>query len=217
MWKIVLALLLATPALAEPAALSQLETGWANANYSKAADATRLTQIDGLIAEAQRQQAQPATRAEALAWQGMLLMTKAGIVRGLAAFRMVQDARRLFEASIAIDPRAAGGLAPRQLGTLYWQVPGFPIAFGSDRKAEQYLKQALAIDRTSLANNLAMGDFLVEKKRLAEAEAYLVTALRDRPHGAAGAGLRGEAIAQLGHVRTQLGKPWNGAELAAGK
>ncbi|KPF79101.1 hypothetical protein IP88_02605 [alpha proteobacterium AAP81b] len=214
---IALLLALATPAAADPAALARLESGWAGANYGKASDAERIAQLDELIAAARALAAQPGQRATATAWEGMLLMTKAGIVRGLSGFRLVQEARGRFDASIALDPRAAGGLALRQLGTLYWQVPGFPIAFGSKKKAEALLTRALAVDRASLGNNLAMADFLVETKRNAEAEAFLTTALRAPAHGAAELGLRGEAVAQLGRVRGALGKPWNGAEVAQRK
>ncbi len=214
MWRLLIALAFAAPAMAESLPAARIEAGWAQANFGKAADEARVAQLDALIAAATPAGA-PAQRAEALAWRGMLLMTKAGIVRGLTGLRLVTEARTAFEAAMAIDPRVGEGLAPRQLGTLYWQVPGSPIAFGSRKKAQALLQQALAIEPRALANNLAMADFLVETKRFAEAESFLLAALRApvRP-GAADAGLRAEAQAQLRNVRARLGRNSSSADLA---
>ena len=122
---------------------------------------------------------------------------------------MVTDARRILETAERLDPRAANGLGLSQLGTLYYQVPGPPIAFGSRRLARTYLDRALAVDPTSLAANLAMGDFLVEGGRFADAEPYLRRAVSAPPRPAqpvAERGRRAEAATLLRLVTTRLGK-----------
>ncbi len=201
------ALLLTVPALAETPSSARLEAGWAAANYGTAPEAARLAQIDTLLA-AIAPAGSPRQRAETLAWRGMLLTTKAGIVRGLTGLRLVTEARDAFEASMALDPAAADAMAARQLGVLYFQVPGAPIAFGSRRKAQALISQALAVDPRGIANNLAMADFLIDTKRFAEAERFLQVALQApvRPGMAADAGLRSEAQAQMRFVATKLGR-----------
>ncbi len=46
--------------------------------------------------------------------------------------------------SISIDGSVLQGSAYTSLGTLYYQVPGWPIGFGDDEKAEELLEQARA-------------------------------------------------------------------------
>ena len=51
------------------------------------------------------------------------------------------------------------------LGSLYYQVPGWPIGFGSDKKAESYLKKALAVNPDGMDPNYFYGDFMLQEKK----------------------------------------------------
>jgi len=55
------------------------------------------------------------------------------------------------------------------LGTLYYKAPGFPIGFGSNKKADQHLKKALEINPDGIDSNYFYGDFLIDRKRYSEA------------------------------------------------
>ena len=44
--------------------------------------------------------------------------------------------------ALAIDPKALAGSAYTSLGSLYYQVPGWPIGFGDDKKAREMLEAA---------------------------------------------------------------------------
>lgn len=197
-------------AAAQPltAELARIESGWAEVNFGGGAAAARVAAIDRLLAAAAALETEFPGQAEAIVWRGVLLTTKAGIVRGLAGYRLVLAARTELERAESIAPGAAGGLGLMQLGVLYGQVPGPPIAFGDRRKARDYLLRARASDPAGLAPNLALGAFLVAGGRFAEAEPVLLAALRAPVRGEAVAdrGRRAEATALLRTVRARLGR-----------
>lgn len=56
-------------------------------------------------------------------------------------------------------------------------IPGWPVGFGDDEKAEKLLKQALAINPTGIDPNFFYGDFLLEQGDKAQAKIYLDKAL----------------------------------------
>ncbi len=190
-------------------AVARLETGWARANYEASGPAA-TSALDVVIAQAAALARANPGAAAPLVWQGVATVSKAGVAGGLAGYRLVLDARRILETAERTDARAAGGLGLSQLGVLYYQVPGPPIAFGNRRLARNYLDRALGVDPTSCAANLAMGDYLVEGGKFAEAEPYLLRALAAPPRPAqsvAERGRRAEATTLLRTVRTRLGKP----------
>lgn len=192
----------ATPAPMPPplaAATAQFERDWAKANYATPKE-QQAAAFDALLAKARALQARFPARAEPLVWAGVAQVYKAGVVGGMAGFGLVKAARRDLEAAETIDPAAAGGLGLIELGTLYYQVPGFPIAFGDRGKASRYLQRALALDPSGLAANLAYGDFLVSGGNFDRATAVLRRALAAPPRpgqDAAERGRRAEVAALL--------------------
>jgi hypothetical protein len=58
---------------------------------------------------------------------------------------------------MAIDPRALQGSAYTSLGSLYYQVPGWPIGFGDDKRAEAMLLKALEINPDGIDPNYFYG------------------------------------------------------------
>ena len=106
-----------------------------------------------------------------------------------------------------LDPRALDGSAYTSLGSLYYQVPGWPVSFGDDAQAEKLLKQALAINPGGIDPNYFYGDFLSRQKRYVEARTALEKALAasDRPgRENADAGRRAEARRLLEQVVAKL-------------
>jgi hypothetical protein len=81
-------------------------------------------------------------RAEPLVWKAIILSTHAGVKGGLSALSMVRRARDLLEQAEKIDPNALDGSIYTTLGSLYYQVPGWPLGYGDDNKAETFLKNA---------------------------------------------------------------------------
>lgn len=186
--------------------LKQLQGRWAEINYQlpqtqREAAFARLAGEAEVVVKAEPQ------APELLIWQGIILSTWAGAKGGLGALDLVKQARGRFEQALAIDPKALDGSAYTSLGSLYYQVPGWPIGFGDDKRAEQLLKQALAINPAGIDPNYFYGDFLFREKRYAEAERALQKALAApaRPgRQVADAGRRREIGALLEQVNAKL-------------
>ncbi|MCY1454452.1 hypothetical protein D9M71_715190 [compost metagenome] len=86
-------------------------------------------------------------------------------------------------------------------------MPGWPVGFGDDERAEQLLKQALSLNPDGIDPNYFYGDFLLGEKRYAEAEKALEKALAALPRPGrevADAGRRQEAQALLDKARAKL-------------
>ena len=60
-------------------------------------------------------------------------------------------------------------------------MPGWPIGFGNDDKAETYLKKALAVNPDGMDPNYFYGDFLMQEKHFDQALAAFQHALAAPP------------------------------------
>lgn len=194
-----------TPPLVEAvdpamAAIAPLQAEWARIKYQLADEDAQLNAIHKLEGQAAAVSATYPNRAEAKIWEAIILSTDAGIVKGISALGKVEKAKELLEASLKQDPKALDGSAHTSLGSLYYQVPGWPVAFGDDEEAEKHLKIALQMNPDGIDPNFFYGDFLIEDDREAEAKKYLEHALMapDRPgRELADAGRRQEIKAKL--------------------
>ena len=151
-----------------------------------------------------------AAAAELRIWHGIVLSTWAGAKGGLGALDLVKQAKAELEQAIKLDAKALDGSAYTSLGSLYYQVPGWPIGFGDDEKAEAMLKKALTLNPNGIDPNYFYGDFLLRKKRYSEAKTVLEKALAaaDRPGRAlADGGRRAETRELLKAVQEKLGIP----------
>lgn len=193
----------ALPAIGSAATLNDsiaaLQNDWARIKYEVPDDASKLNELHALEDRAAGvAAAYPGPEAEI--WQAIILATDAGIVNGISALPKLKKARGLLESALAKNPAALGGSAHTSLGSLYYQVPGWPISFGDDDKAESHLKAALKIDPNGIDQNYFYGDFLLKNDRSAEARTYLERALKAPPRPGrdlADAGRRQEVKADL--------------------
>ncbi|MCM2318921.1 hypothetical protein D3C75_868230 [compost metagenome] len=204
------ALLLSLPSFALTAtgaqSLKQLQTRWAEINY-QLPEAQREAAFAKLAGEAEAALKAEPQAPELLIWRGIILSTWAGAKGGLGALDLVKQARGQFEQAIKLDAKALDGSAYTSLGSLYYQVPGWPVGFGDDERAEQLLKQALSLNPDGIDPNYFYGDFLLGEKRYAEAARVLEKALAAAPRPGrevADAGRRQEAQALLDKARAKL-------------
>jgi len=116
--------------------------------------------------------------AEALVWDGIIVSTLAGAKGGLGALGLVKKARTLFEQAIKLDPAAMHGSAYTSLGSLYYQVPSWPVSFGDKDKAQDYLTRGLELNPDGIDSNYFYGDYLLNKGDLKSAEIAFNKALQ---------------------------------------
>lgn len=114
-------------------------------------------------------------------WLAINKSSLAGAKGGLGALSLVKQAKLLFEEVIADEPTTLNGSAYTSLGSLYYQVPGWPIGFGSDDKAEIMLQKALAVNPDGIDSNYFYADFLREDGRKTEAIKYFKKAQQAIP------------------------------------
>jgi hypothetical protein len=186
--------------------LQQLQARWAEINYQtpKAQREAAFEKLGAIAEEAVK--AEPKAP-EPLIWRGILLRTWAGAKGGIGALGLAKEAKASLEAALAIDPRALEGSAYTSLGSLYYQVPGWPLGFGDDKRAESMLTKALEINPGGIDPNYFYGDYLYHQKRYAKARAALqrAQAAPDRPgREIADAGRKEEAKSLLEKLRSQV-------------
>lgn len=186
--------------------LRQIQMHWAEINY-QTPEAKREAAFAKLADEAEQIVAAEPNAAELHVWHGIVLSTWAGAKGGLGALALVKQAKAEFEKAIELDATALDGSAYTSLASLYYQVPGWPIGFGDEDKAEALFQQALALNPDGIDPNYFHGDFLLRQKRYGEARTALEKALAApaRPgREVADAGRRDEARALLAQVKEKL-------------
>lgn len=216
-WMRRLAALAATLGLIGPAAaqtldfdteLLAIQHAWDEASYSSANEDQKRERLEALSHRVDAFVRSYNGRAEPLIWQGIVLSSYAGAKGGLGALSLAKKARDSLLAALQANPDALSGSAYTSLGALYFKVPGFPIGFGNDRKADEYLKKALQINPEGIDPNYFYGELLFEQHKYAEAGPYLQKALAAPPRPQrplADSGRRAEANALLERVREKIG------------
>lgn len=204
-----LAVLGTSQAAADPDAdVARLQQRWAEVNYQLEGK-TQLTAFEELVREAENTTAQNPGSAAALIWSGIIKSSFAGAKGGLGAMKLAKASRADLERALELDPGALQGSAYTSLGALYYKVPGWPVGFGDEDKAEQLLREALALNPEGIDPNYFYGDFLIDQKRYAEAEQALLKAQHAQPRPdrpIADAGRQKEIQVALLKVREKLDK-----------
>jgi tetratricopeptide (TPR) repeat protein len=173
--------------------ITHLQERWAEVNYQLEGK-TKLAAFEQLVADADRIKSANGNAAEALIWSGIIKSSYAGAKGGLGALGLAKAARLDLEQALAAKPAALQGSAYTSLGALYYSVPGWPVGFGDDERAEQLLKQALVLNPDGIDSNYFYGSFLVTDKRYAEARTYLQKAQAAAPRP-------GRALADSGRMK----------------
>jgi tetratricopeptide (TPR) repeat protein len=160
--------------------VAALQREWAEIKYQRPA-AEQEKAFAALTKTADAVRGRHAGRAEPQIWYGIIAASYAGARGGLGALSLAKDAKKAFEQALEIDPKALDGSAYTSLGSLYYQVPGWPIGFGNDDKARELLEKALALNPDGIDSNYFLGDFLYRKGDYAGAREALQKALKAPP------------------------------------
>ena len=157
-----------------------VQTQWAKIKYATPEN-QREDAFEKLVEAIESEAPQHRKDAEFLAWQGIVLSTYAGEKGGLGALGVVKKARKALEASLEVDPTALNGSAYTSLGALYYQVPGWPVGFGDDDKAKEYLEKGLSLNPNGIDSNYFYAEYLFEQKEYQHAQQRLAMALAAPP------------------------------------
>lgn len=188
--------------------MAELQRDWAVANYELTGD-EQTKAYEALIDRVNAAVASDPQSAELLIWNGIIKSAFAGVKGGLGALSYAKQARVSLEASLEIDDQALHGSAYASLGTLYSNVPGWPVGFGSDKKAVQLLQKALEINPDGIDSNYFYADHLLRNKDFETAETYLLKAQQAAPRAdqlVADAGRQEAILVALTEVRKKLNR-----------
>jgi len=196
---------LSSSALAElTQAVKEIQTQWAAVNYmpenSNEQEAAKEAAFAKLSTIATQVALNKENLPEALVWEGIVYSSYAGAKGGLGALSLAKHAKKSYEEAIAINGDAMNGSAYTSLGVLYSKVPGWPLGFGSDKKALQYLERGLANNPDGIDSNYFYAAFMYEEEDdYLKAKKHLLKAKQaaprpDRPKADEG---RHQEIAQL--------------------
>lgn len=154
-----------------------MQNQWAKFNYLTS-KSSKQEGLEQLLDIANEKLAIYPDQPEILIWHAIIEASYAGSLSAInpTALGYVKSAKKHLEEAIDIDGDVLDGSAYTSLGSLYYQVPGWPIGFGDTDKANEYLKKGLALNPNGIDSNFFYADFLIDKGEIEEAKAYLAKA-----------------------------------------
>ncbi|KYN90293.1 hypothetical protein ATY37_02370 [Vibrio cidicii] len=153
--------------------LEKIQADWAHCQYQVTDSDEQERCFENVIAQNTVEVNIAPNNAELKVWLAINKSSLAGVRGGLGALSLVKESKALFEEVIKQAPQTLNGSAYTSLGTLYYKVPGWPLGFGDDDKAEEMLKKGLEINPNGIDSNYFYADFLAEQGKKAEAKQYL--------------------------------------------
>lgn len=164
--------------------IKALQEAWTAAKYQSKNKDEIVAGLDACAKKAEEVTKNFPESANPVIWNGICLASQGEYLK-MTALPKVKAAKKLFEKSLTINPKALDGSAYTNLGVLYHRVPGWPIGFGDAKKAEENFKKALEISPNGIDSNYFYGAFLLDEDRFDEAKKHLEIALnapgRNRP------------------------------------
>lgn len=161
--------------------IAGLQARWEKIKYATNPKDAQIKAAAALTQDAATLAEEHPDRPEPKILEAISLATEASFNRGLGSLPKVKRAKALLEQSLAQDATAMNGAAYTYLGSLYAQVPGWPVGFGDDKKAEAAFKKALAIAPDNIDTNYFLGEYLLRRKQPAAATEALQKALNAAP------------------------------------
>jgi len=188
------------------AELLAIQQTWAQIKY-RTPKVERRSAFASLLSKSEAFHHMYPDKADAILWSAVILYNYAGEVRGIKALGMIKQSHRMLHQAEKINSGAANGLIHTALGQLYYKVPGWPVAFGDDAKAENYLRKGVELNPDGLDANYFMGDYLLRKKHYHQAVIHLRRAIQAPPRAQrpiADAGRKADALKLLRQAESQI-------------
>lgn len=177
----VASILLSSNVMAANNTLQSIQTEWAHCQYQVKDDDTQQSCFETAIEHNVQALDSKPDDPELTVWLAINKASLAGAKGGFSALTLTKESKTLLEQVIDTAPTTLDGSAYTSLGSLYYKVPGWPIGFGDDEKAEILLKKALEINPDGIDPNYFYGDFLADEGRKDEAIKYLTKAQHATP------------------------------------
>ncbi len=156
--------------------VQDIETEWASVYYATPKSLQEAAYND-LLKKTETLTSQDPESTELSYWKAVILSSRAEKQDGFSALKAIQEAKDLLLNVIDKNPQTANGSAYVVLGTLYYLVPKWPIAFGDNDKAKQMFLIALKINPNSIDANYFYGDFLLANNDATQAQHFFEKAL----------------------------------------
>ena len=123
--------------------------------------------------------------ASVYAWAGIILSTEAGLykINVIKALAKAKEAKAVFEKAKELQADVLDGAIYTSLGSLYAEVPPFPIGFGDKKLAKEYLLQGLALNPKGVESHFFYAKYLFAEKKYKQSLQEFEQALQapDRP------------------------------------
>ena len=148
------------------------------ASYDITDNDAKINAYDAVAQRAARLAKQFPTRAEPLVWQGQSQAAQSAADRSLG---LAKQARKTLETALAMTPNAYAIEAYSTLGSMYANIPGFPLAFGDKKKARECYQKALAVNSSSIGANLGYAHLLFKADDYVGAIKHATAALNGTP------------------------------------
>jgi tetratricopeptide (TPR) repeat protein len=166
--------------------IHKIELRWEQIKFKEDGSPDQFAHIDALAKFAAGLVRKYPGQVEPLIWHGIVTSEEAGMAGALKALGYAKEARAILEEAYKRDPAALDAGAPTSLGVLYYRVPGWPLGFGSNKKARALLVQAVSLAPNGMDANYFYADFLMTQHDYAAAYKVLKHALalpvqKDRP------------------------------------
>lgn len=152
--------------------LSALQQHWASARYQVSGD-ERKNQLKKLIDEADSFAKKYSDKPDGYLWAGVIRGSLAEAINGMGALSVVKESKTKLEKAIELDPKAEDSYAFGVLGLMYAKVPGWPIGFGDDKKAQELLKKGVEISPDGMNINYLYASYLFDKGDYKQAQTFI--------------------------------------------
>ncbi|MDW6005088.1 tetratricopeptide repeat protein [Vibrio mangrovi] len=161
--------------------LTTIQKKWAQCQYQSQDEDQQIYCLENLVKLSESSLQSAPDRNDLKVWLAISKSSLAGADGGLGGLSLAKEARAILEEVVKTAPETLDGSAYTTLGSLYYKVPGWPVGFGDDDKAEEMFKKALEYNPNGIDPNYFYGDFLAEDGRKAEAIKYLKRAAAAPP------------------------------------
>jgi tetratricopeptide (TPR) repeat protein len=173
-------LLLASQAVLATPTLVEIQQQWDITNFTLQ-EKEQIKAFEQLQLDGEAYSTANPEQVEGWIWRGIIDSSFAGAKGGLGALGLAKKARKHFDKAIAMDGDAMQGSAYSSLGTLYFSVPGWPLGFGDDDKAQEMLQKGLSLNPDGIDSNYFYGEFLLNQKQPEQALEFYQKALNAPP------------------------------------